>query len=175
MKKLLFFLIVTIYSLIGAVATHAVKPAATGFDEFGYNNVARNFVGTCASWHMGKFESTPQQAEAYCGPYSNDILIMKWNSEWDRGNEDGWSDPNGYNAWIDNQWIGQRPNGTGETWHYKIAWDAGCVNDNTPTSMANKGTASCVWGSFAMLQSHGTVNGEHVWDVLLAPAGYGSN
>lgn len=147
--------------------------AKGGFDEFGYNRTARNFVGTCVSWHKGKFGSTEAQARAYCGVYSDDRLVMKWNAEWDRGNNEGWSKPP-YDAWLDNEWNGMVPGGSGETWHYKIAWDEGCANEGVPSKEARKGTAYCLWGPFAMLMSHGTYDGVHQWDVLLGPAGYGA-
>ena len=171
MKKQFTYALILVAMLILTVVSSAL--AGGGPDEFGYNNKARNFVGTCVSWHMGKFNSTTGQAEAYCGDYSTDKLKMKWTSEWDRGNAEGWSDSNGYaGAWTDNQWNGMFPGGSGETWHYKIAWNAGCAEGNTPTN-ANKGDAYCIWGPFAMLMSHGTIDGSHYWDVLLAPAGYG--
>ena len=165
--------------LVGGVAgaimfATSVMPAlAAGFDEFGYNRTARNFVGTCLSWGMGKYGWTEAEAQAYCGVYSNDKLVMKWNAEWDRGNAEGWA--NGpYDAWIDNEWNG-RNNGSGETWHYKIAWDRGCANNGTPSGAAVKGGAYCIWGPFAMLQSQGSgADNVHYWDVLLAPAGYGA-
>jgi len=148
--------------------------AKGGFDEFGYNDTARNFVGTCVSWHMGKLGSTTEQAEAYCGDYSYDKLVMKWNAEWDRGNEEGWTDEDGYDAWLNNQWIGTTPGGSGETWRYMIAWDKGCADSGVPSGEAIKGTAYCIWGPFAMLSSQGSMSDHtHSWDVLLKPAGYG--
>lgn len=171
MKKILAVL----GSMLAGLIIFAVPVLAKGgFDEFGYNRTARNFVGTCKSWHMGKFGSTAEQAEAYCGIYSNDKLVMKWNAEWDRGNDEGWTDPDGYDAWLNNEWNGMGPGGSDETWHYMIAWDSGCASDGIPSSEALKGTAYCIWGPFAMLQSHGTAGGEHIWDVLLGPAGYGA-
>lgn len=170
MKKIFLVLALTALFITPAFAD---KPDDVGFDEFGYNRKARNFVGTCLSWGMGKYGWDEVQATAYCGDYSNDKLVMKWNSEWDRGNLTGWSEEP-YDAWLDNEWNGMVPGGSGETWHYKIAWDQGCASGGLPSSEALKGTASCIWGPFAMLQSHGTAGGEHIWDVLLNPAGYGA-
>ncbi len=175
MKKLFFiFILAGVFAAVTSV-TRAAQPDGRGFDEFGYNNNARNFVGTCRSWHMGKFNSNTAQAEVYCGVYSDDHLVMKWNAEWDRGNDEGWANPP-YNAWTDNQWNGQAA-GSGEVWHYKIAWDAGCAAGIAPEN-AQKGDGYCLWGPFAMLMSQGTIPGaehqEHIWDVLLKPAGYGA-
>ena len=175
MKKIIFGIFAFVFSitLFAAVDTANASPAGKGFDEFGYNDTARNFVGTCVSWYNGKYGGTEANAIAYCGPYSNDKLVMKWNAEWDRGNDEGWTDPNGYDAWLDNEWNGKK-DGSGEIWHYKIAWDEGCATGANPSMQALKGTAYCIWGPFAMLQSQGTVGNEHMWDVLLAPAGYGA-
>jgi len=156
--------------LIGLMLVASAGVVLAGFDEFGYNGKARNFVGTCLSWHMGKFGSTPAQAAAYCGAYSNDKLKMKWNAEWDRGNDEGWS--NGpYDAWTDNQWNGKFPGGSGETWHYKIKWIGPCGADGTPLPDGGY----CIWGQFEVLMSHGTAANQHFWDAHATPAGYGSN
>jgi hypothetical protein len=176
MKKILFgtFFSMFVFAIV-AIPAIAVQPTDKGFDEYGYNRTARNFVGTCLSWGMGKYGWTVAQATAYCGDYSNDKLVMKWNAEWDRGNAEGWTDPEGYDAWEDNEWNGRTPGGSGEMWHYKISWDKGCADDGTPSTVAAKGGAYCLWGSFAMLQSQGSgADKVHVWDVLMKPAGYGA-
>ena len=169
MKKPLIGILVVLMFVM-ALSVVAKSPSGKGFDEFGYNKQARNFVGTCLSWHMGKFSSTEDQATAYCGDYSNDKLKMKWNAEWDRGNAEGWSDPNGYDAWEDNQWNGMFPGGSGETWHYKIKWIGPCGAYGTPTT--NGGY--CIWGQFEVTMSHGTFEGQHFWDAHATPSGYGS-
>lgn len=158
--------------MFSALAVPAL--AANGFDQFGYNDTARNFVGTGSSWCQGKLHLSKAACDAYMGVYANDKLVMKWNAEWDRGNDEGWNDPNGYQAWTDNEWNG-RANGSGEIWHYKIAWDKGCADGVVPSGTAVKGSAYCLWGPFAMLLSQGSgADRTHVWDVLLKPAGYGA-
>jgi len=170
MKKLIFtsfFL-----SLFLALFTFTVS---AGFDEFGYNPTARNFVGTGSSWCQGKLGWNKSTCDAYMHPYENDKLVMKWNAEWDRGNDEVWTDPDGYDAWENNEWNGRVPGGSGEIWHYKIAWDRGCADENVPSTQATKGNAYCLWGPFAMLQSQGSgADRVHVWDVLMKPAGYGA-
>lgn len=142
---------------------------AAGFDEFGYNRTARNFVGTCLSWHMGKFSSTEAQALAYCGDWSNDKLVMKWNAEWDRGNIEGWSDPDGYDAWVNNEWNG-RADGSGEVWKYKIVWVGNYTNN---PGLVPDG-AYGIWGQFAVLMDNGmTAENEHLLSHS-SPAGYGA-
>lgn len=164
-----------VHSLIAFILMLAsVGPAfASGFDEFGYNRTARNFAGTGSSWCQGKLHKSKAYCDAYMGVYANDKLVMKWNAEWDRGNAEGWSDPAGYAAWTDNEWNG-RAGGSDEIWHYKIAWDQGCKANRIPSANAQKGTAYCLWGPFAMLMSQGSgADKAHYWDVLLQPAGYG--
>ena len=140
----------------------AAKPADKGFDELGYNRNARIFNGP-ADGVDGTLDGT-----AYGDPtYGTDHLKMKWNAEWDRGNAENWS--NGpYAAWIDNQWNGSVPGGSGENWHYKIKWIDECGSTGTPTT--NGGY--CIWGQFEVVMSHGTVANEHFWDTHAKPSGY---
>ncbi len=60
--------------------------------------------------------------------------------------------------------------GSGETWLYKIVWVGACGADGTP--LASGGY--CLWGEFAVIMSQGTAGGEHIWDALAKPAGYGA-
>ncbi|MCL5432969.1 MAG: hypothetical protein M1524_02535 [Patescibacteria group bacterium] len=166
MKNLLILVFVFSFFLF-------VPKVSAGFDQYGYNDTARNFVGTGSSWCQGKLGWDEAACDAYMGAWADDKLVMKWNAEWDRGNKEEWTDPNGYDAWINNEWNG-RVDGSGEIWHYKIAWDKGCADGSTPANVA-KGSAYCIWGPFAMLQSQGSgADRVHVWDVLLKPAGYGA-
>ncbi len=155
----------SIFGLLGVVAVSA----AGGFDQYGYNDTARVFNGTGSSWCQGKLGLTEAQCDAYMAPYAADRLVMKWNAEWDRGNAEGWSDPDGYDAWTSNEWNGRVPGGSGETWHYKMVWVGACGADGTP--LPNGGY--CIWGQFAVILSHGTAGGEHIWDAHAVPAGYG--
>ena len=138
-----------------------------GFDEWGYNRTARIFSGTGWLWCMGKVGDV-DWCTAYLGPYRDDKVIMKWNAEWDRGNAEDWANPP-YDAWLNNQWNGMAPGGSGETWHYKYVWVGPCGADYTP--LANGGY--CIWGQFAVILSHGTIEGQHFWDAHGTPAGYG--
>lgn len=148
-----------------------VEGVNAGFDQYGYNRTARNFVGTGSSWCQGKLHWTSDQCNSYMGAYAGDKLVMKWNAEWDRGNADNWNKPP-YQAWVDNEWNG-KAGGSGEVWHYKIAWDKDCAESGQPSGTAAKGVPYCIWGPFAMLMSQGSVSDNtHAWDVLLKPAGY---
>lgn len=135
-----------------------------GFNEFGYNYKARNFVGTGASWSLSK--GLPAD---YLGIYANDKLVMKWNAEWDRGNAEGWTDPNGYDAWLNNEWNGSVPGGSGNSEHFKVKWVGNCGADYTPLPSGGY----CIWGQFEAIHDHGMVDGTHTWWAHSKPAGYG--
>ena len=94
------------------VVGYAIPAAAGGggFDEYGYNDTARIFNGTGSSWCLAGGQSS-----SCMGIYSPDQLVMKWTAEWDRGNADNWTDPNGYRgAWTDNEWNSQCAGCSGE-------------------------------------------------------------
>ncbi len=146
----------------------ALPADANGFDQFGYNRNARVFVGPASGWCL------EQGRPADClGIYSNDRLVMKWNAEWDRGNAEGWTEPNGYRAWENNEWNGNVPGGSGAVWHYKIVWIGSCGADLTP--LANGGY--CIWGQFAVVMDQGldpNIGPGHIWFAHASPAGYGA-
>lgn len=139
-----------------------------GFDEAGYNRTARIFNGIAEDWCMEKFGWTEGACEVYLGIYAHDKLVMKWNAEWDLGNEEEWAFPP-YDAWENNQWNGNTPGGSGEVWHYKIVWVGNCVSD--PSLVPAGGY--CIWGQFATIMDQGTSGGEHFWFAHALPTGYG--
>lgn len=166
MKAKRIFMPLVVLALMLSVL--AVQPAsAGGFDEFGYNDVAGIFVGPADGVDRvldGKVWGDPT--------YANDLLIMKWNSEWDRGNDENWSNPP-YDAWENNEWNGAVPGGSGSVWHYKIGWVGDCAAD--PTLVPEGGY--CIWGQFAVLMDQGvdlTSGPMHLWYAHASPAGYGA-
>lgn len=159
-----FLAIVSVMTFI--VSFFSATPAAAGgFDEFGYNRQARVFVGPASGWCLEK------NLPANClGIYSNDHLVMKWNAEWDRGNAEGWTDPKGYGAWLDNQWNGRVPGGSGWTEHFKARWYGSCGADYAPIA----GGGYCIWGIFQVLMDHGQdPDRAHWWLAHAIPNGYG--
>lgn len=165
MKKTFVILLAAVL-LIGAGAV-----LANGFDQYGYNLAARIFNGTGLSWCQGKFGWSKAQCESYLGPYTYDKLVMKWNAEWDRGNDENWANPP-YAAWENNEWNGNTKGGSGAVWHYKIKWDEGCAISGTPSMDG----AYCIWGQFAVLMDQGkdpSMGPGHIWLAHGIPTGYG--
>lgn len=165
LKKILVGFVASAVMLGSAAApAFAVKPTDKGFDEFGYNDTARNFVGTAGSWCQAKTLPVDCQGTLY----TNDNIVMKWNAEWDRGNDEGWT--NGpYRAWTDNEWNG-RADGSGEVWHYKIVW----VGDYSADSTLVPDGAYGIWGQFAVVMDNGS-NADRVHTLMhSSPSGYGA-
>ena len=168
MKKLKK-LIAAVVFIFAFFATIAVPVSAKGgFNEFGYNYTARNFVGTGGGWCAAKGFDWNCSGYAPMISYANDRLVMKWNAEWDRGNDEGWSKPP-YDAWENNEWNGAVSGGSGEVWHYKIVW-VGSELGNSPYWREG---GYPVWGQFEVMMDQGTSGGEHVWFTKSIPNGYG--
>lgn len=163
MKKIIAFLVGSASMLVVSVAF-----AAGGFDQYGYNDTARIFNGTGESWSIAK--GLPAN---YLGIYAKDKLIMKWNAEWDRGNAEGWTDPNGYDAWENNEWNGSAKDGSGAVWHYKIVWVGNYAAN--PTLIPKE--AYGIWGQFAVIMDQGkdpSYGPGHLWFAHANPTGYGA-
>jgi len=166
MNKLLTLVAIAVAFAFTTVPVLAAKPDDKGFNEFGYNYGARVFSGKADGVDKnldGKVWGDPT--------YTNDKLVMKWNAEWDRGNAEGWSDPNGYDAWTNNEWNGAVPDGSGEVWHYKIIW-VGSDLENSPNWVEG---GYGIWGQFEVIMDQGVTGGEHIWYAHGIPTGYGAN
>lgn len=150
------------------LSTAAPAVAGDGFDQYGYNRTAHNFVGTGGSWCQAKGISDADCLANYVWSLS-DKLVMKWNAEWDRGNAEGWA--NGpYRAYLDNEWNGNVPGGSGYTEHFKAVWIGPCVEGAT---LENGGY--CLWGQFEAIFDRGMDPSHSRWiNALASPAGYGS-
>ncbi len=152
---------------------------ARGFNEFGYNYCARNFVGVFGGWCAAYNAKIGQPVDWTCAslssvdydyrPFANDHLVMKWNAEWDRGNAEKWLKPP-YDAWEDNEWNGMRPGGSKYTEHFKTKWSADCAAGVTPTT-----GGYCIWGPFYVTMDQG-MDPDHLhwWAAHALPAGYGN-
>lgn len=138
--------------------------ANNGFDMYGYNYTARIFNGILDGADRtldGKYWGDPY--------YANDKLVMKWTTDWDRGNDEEWGNPPYATAWTTNHYNGKVQNGTGEVWHYKIVW-VGTELQNSTYWVAG---GYAIWGQFEVIFSHGSDANEHFWDVHATPAGLG--
>jgi len=167
MKKKIAALAVAGTLLLSAVAAFAAKPSDKGFDEFGYNYNAGNFVGTGSEWCQGKLGQTKTYCDTYMDPYHNDHLKMKWSKAWDDARFHGgdWT----CDAWVDNQWNGAFPEGSGEVWHSRIVW----VGSDLEESECWRDGGSPIWESFEILMDHGVADNIHEWWTNTTPAGYG--
>ncbi|EKD65040.1 MAG: hypothetical protein ACD_50C00207G0002 [uncultured bacterium] len=158
-----FSLVVATVAVLAGNDNRSNNPTGRGFDALGYNRDTRIFEGASDG-----VDGTLDGATYGLTVYANDHLKMKWNAEWDRGNAEGWN--NGpYGAWIDNNWNGKVPNGSGEVWQYRIKWIGDCGATGTPTGDGGY----CIWGQFEVLMSHGTVANQHFWDAHAIPSGFG--
>ncbi len=162
MKKFLVLIIAVI--LLAIPVTNA---SAGGFDEYGYNDVAGIFNGSADGIDRnldGTVWGDPT--------YAHDKLVMKWNSEWERGNLEKWTNPP-YEAWENNEWNGAFPGGSGEVWHYKIQWIGQCGAYGTPLPDGGY----CIWNQFEVIMDQGvdlTGSPVHNWLAHANPAGYGN-
>ena len=158
MKKLAALLVAV--AMVVAVFAFAAPAMAAGFDQYGYNRTARIFVGTYNEF----------LAEQGAGPvvYGDDLLVMKWNAEWDRGVAENWTKPP-YAAWETNEWNGAVPGGSGQVWHYKIIW----VGSGLETSSYWRDGGYAVWGQFETIMDQGTDAGVHTWFAHAIPMGFG--
>jgi len=159
MKRIGTLSVLVLLTLAMVVPLAMAKPS-------GYNWKAGVFVGTGEQWYIQKYGGTHEEAHAYLGIYAHDKLVMKWNAEWDRGNDEGWLNPP-YDAWCTNQWNGMSGDGSGETWHYKNIW----VGPELQESPYWREGGYPIWGQFEVILSHGTMDGEHIWDAHAIPTG----
>ncbi|MFZ1249663.1 MAG: hypothetical protein WAQ24_05085 [Candidatus Saccharimonadales bacterium] len=148
-----------------ALAVPARAAAGTGFDEYGYNDKARTFVGTCASWAAAK----GMDGQAYCGVYAKDHLVMKWNKVWDDCNAAGYDTASiCAGAWNTNQWNGRVPGGSGETYQYKQIW----VGSDGEMSPYWREGGTLIWGNYeTIFEKLAGKNGEFY--VHVTPGGLG--
>ena len=162
MRSLAVSLAISLALLVSALAAPA---AANGFDQYGYNRTARVFQGPASGYCLAR--GWPADCQ---GIYSNDNLVMKWNAEWDRGNATNRA-AGPYRAYLDNEWNGNGPGGSGYTEHFKAVWVGPCGADGTV--LANGGY--CLWGQFEAIFDRGMDPSHTPWILAHAkPAGYGS-
>ncbi len=144
------------------VLAYAIPAAAGGggFDQYGYNYTARVFVG--AADGVDRILDVMVWGDP---TYANDHLVMKWSKAWDDARFHGgaWTP----DAWVDNEWNGMGPDGSGYTEHVKIVWVGPC----DAVVFADGG--SCIWDEFEILMDQGNGPAGHEWYTKATPNGYG--
>lgn len=168
MKKIILAAIPALV-LIGSASFVFAKNG--GFNQYGYNYTARIFNGDSYGLCEARGWSRAQ-CDNYFGAYAPDKLVMKWNAEWDRGNQERWNTPP-YEAWLDNEWNGKFPGGSGEVWHYKIVW----VGADLEQSPYWRQGGYPIWGQFEVIMDQGVDPNQgpgHIWYSHASPNGYGS-
>lgn len=163
---------VAMLAVLPLAASAAANNTNKGFDQYGYNDNARVFVGDCLNWYNGKYPGTTvAQAQAYCGDYAKDQVVMKWNKAWDDCNAT--TDQNDSTkcagAWVTNEWNGNVPGGSGETEHYKIIW----VGSEGQKSPYWRDGGKSIWGNYEIVMDQGVAGGAHSWNIHATPADLG--
>lgn len=165
--KLSRIFVLSIVLCLAILPSTAFAAGSTGFDQYGYNDTARIFNGTGASWSLAK--GLPAD---YLGAYANDKLIMKWNAAWDACNAQR-NAANCTGAWENNEWNGMVAGGSGAVWHYKIVW----VGDYTQNPALVPAGGYGIWGEYAVIMDQGkdpAYGPGHQWFAHAAPTGYGT-
>ncbi|HET7630223.1 MAG TPA: hypothetical protein VFK03_02510 [Candidatus Saccharimonadales bacterium] len=162
-----------VFTVLPAAVNAAPNGHGQGFDQNGYNDNARVFVGDCLDWYTGKYGGTEAQAQNYCGDYANDQLVMKWNKAWDECNATTDQDDASVcaGAWLTNHWNGHVPGGSGEVWQYKYVW-VGSEGENSPYW---RDGGESIWGNYEVVMSQGVAGGEHSVLTHATPNGLGKN
>jgi len=167
----------------GALLNSAGETIETGFDIWGYNYQARLFNGTYCDAYRDA---------AWCQPWANDELAMKWNDAW-LSNQDcdgdgkldrhlGFASYIGSGAWLTNHQKGTYLDGNGkrQRWEYfvKIVAAPSDAIQSGGIVYAADGSeiGPVIWGEFAVIQEvyNDTGTGNH-GVLYLSPysAGFG--
>lgn len=162
MKKIFKIFTLTVLLVFLVTSTALAGSGDKGFDDYGYNYQANIFVGDADG--VDRNEDGTIWGDS---TYANDHLVMKWSKGWDnaRFHGEAW----GHDAWLNNQWNGKAPGGSGETWHNEVDYSQVCANGEEPTD-----GGECIWGIFEETMSHGTIDNEHIWVEHATPAGSGT-
>lgn len=169
----------------GILLTSDGRVIETGFDEWGYNYQAHMFNGGYCDAYRNA---------AWCQPYKDDELIMKWNDSW-LSNQDCDSDGKldrhygypsyiGSGAWLTNHQKGTYIDGKGkkQRWEYFVkivAAPADATKSGSPgTWYAADGTeiGPVIWGEFIIIQEvyNDTGTGDHgIYYLSPYSAGFG--
>ena len=182
MKARIWIAALLVLSLLLTLMPGLSAAADGGYDEWGYNYTAHIFNGGYCDAYQGA---------AWCQPYADVDLIMKWNEAW-LGNKDcdddllldrhyAFATYIGSGAWLTNHQKGiYDENGRKQRWEYFVKIVAAPA-DATLTGgvwFAADGTqiGPAIWGDFAVIQEVYNDTGTSDHGVLyLSPysAGFG--
>lgn len=166
----------------GTLVNSAGDVISTGFDEWGYNYQAHLFNG---------FYCDAYRDAAWCQPYAEDLLVMKWNDAW-LSNQDcdednlldrhsGFPSYIGSGAWLTNHQSGEYYDEDGNLckWNYFVkivaAPSDAFKNDQSVWYTADgEEIGEVIWGEFAIIQevSNDPCAGEH-GAQFISPVGPG--
>lgn len=141
----------------------------TGYDQWGYNYQAHMFNGTYCDAYRDA---------AWCQPYKEDELMMKWNDAWLSNTDcdgdglldrhDGFDSYIGSDAWLTNHMAGEyEQNGEMCSWNYFVKIVAAPADATAVGGVwyAVDGTemGPAIWGEFAVIQevSNDPCAGQH--------------
>ena len=143
----------------GTLLTSDGQPITTGYDVWGYNYQARIFNG---------FYCDAYRDAAWCQPYKEDKLAMKWNDAWLSNMDcdgDGKLDRHyglpsyiGSGAWLTNHMSGNYEGDDGAVckWNYFVKIVAAPADATSSGGLwyTADGTVigSVIWGEFAVIQ-----------------------
>jgi hypothetical protein len=166
----------------GTLVNSAGDVISTGFDEWGYNYQAHLFNG---------FYCDAYRDAAWCQPYAEDLLAMKWNDAWlsnldcDGDNlldrHSGFPSYIGSGAWLTNHQSGEYYDEDGNLckWNYFVkivaAPSDAFKNDQSVWYTADgEEIGEVIWGEFAIIQevSNDPCAGEH-GAQFISPVGPG--
>jgi hypothetical protein len=128
------------YTFTNLTSNRIISAEDAPFDKFGHNYTARIFVGKADGADRGIDRAF--WGNAVC---TNDLLIMKW-ARYRMVHylmvQTGLPD-----AWVDNEWNGSVPDGSGEVLHYKII----CVGSELGNSSNRKEGGHSIRGQFEVI------------------------
>lgn len=140
----------------------------------GWNGYNRNmiFVGTYTQWCVQSGYGTNSTCSASLGSSGNDLVVMKWNAQWNNCNIYGGDVNPTYcaGAWVDNEFNGKVPGGDNTVWHYKIIW----VGPGYANSTYWLPGGYSVWGNYEVVMDQGLNGTTHVINAVATPNGYGA-
>lgn len=143
--------------------------SAQGFN--GYNLKANVFVGTYTQWCVQSGYGTNASCASEFGSTGNDIVVMKWNAQWNNCNNNGYTNPTYCaGAWVDNEINGKVPGGDNTVWHYKIIW----VGPEGASSSYWLPGGYSIWGNYEVIMDQGINGTVHTINAIATPDGYGA-